>query len=99
MKSDWVVWEALEIVWKLFSTLNFGSNVLTDIDTMALKEKKCDKVIVIKPGSCQNTKEIETQGKGLDKIPLHKGGKTLDAGCFGVPQLQLVFLNYVPFFL
>lgn len=28
---------------KVFSTLNFSSSVLTDIDTMALKEKKCDR--------------------------------------------------------
>lgn len=52
--------------------LNFGSSVLTDIDTMVLKEKKCDKVIIIKPRSCQNTKEIETHGKGLDKSHLTK---------------------------
>lgn len=39
MKSDYIIWEALQIVWQVLSTLNFGSNVLTDIDTNGFKEE------------------------------------------------------------
>lgn len=30
VKSDYVIQEALQIVWKVFSTLNFGFSALTD---------------------------------------------------------------------
>lgn len=74
MKSDYVIWESLQILWKVFSTtLSFGSSVLTDTDTMALKEKSVTKIIIIKPRYCQTTREIETQGKWLDKSHLTKG--------------------------
>lgn len=40
MKSDYVIREAPQIVWKVFSALNFGSSVLTDIDTNGYKGEK-----------------------------------------------------------
>lgn len=40
VKSDYVIWEALQIAQKVFSTLNFGSSVLTDTDTNGFKGEK-----------------------------------------------------------